>query len=296
MRNHLGKIVDKVQGYTIIDCKKCEFKHVFPFPPEEKLQKLYREDFYSLEKPDYFKHMQKDLEWWMLTYSNYYNLFEKYTRGRRLLEIGSGPGYFLKCGERIGWEVLGFEPSKQAYRYSINKGVKVINDFFTAEKAGTYDKFDVVHLSFVLEHLTDPLALLKNARRMLNKEGLISIISPNDYNPLQNILRRNLDFDPWWIVPEQHINYFDFDSIQKLLKRLKFEIVELQGTFPMEFFLLGGENYVGNNKVGRKSHARRKKFEMAMYKFDRESLNNIYRSLSKFNIGREFLVIGKLIE
>ena len=46
MRNHLGKIVDKVQGYTIIDCKKCEFKHVFPFPPEEKLQKLYREDFY----------------------------------------------------------------------------------------------------------------------------------------------------------------------------------------------------------------------------------------------------------
>jgi len=296
MKNHLGKIVDKVQGYTIIDCRKCEFKHVFPFPPEEKLQKLYREDFYSTKKPDYFKFVQKDLEWWMLTYSNYYKLFEKHTKGKRLLEIGSGPGYFLECGKHMDWEVLGFEPSKQAYMYSIRKGVKVINDFFTIDKAHIYGKFDVVHMSFVLEHLADPLTLLENAKRVLNKGGLISIVSPNDYNPLQNILRRNLDFDPWWIVPEQHINYFDFDSIQKLFKQFQFKIVELQGTFPMEFFLLSGENYIENNTVGRKSHARRKKFEMAMYKFDRERLNNIYKSLSKFNIGREFLVIGKLIK
>ena len=65
---------------------------------DEELEKLYEKEFYSSAKPKYFIHYEEDLPWWMATYRNYYSLLARHTTGRRLLDIGSGPGYFLKCG------------------------------------------------------------------------------------------------------------------------------------------------------------------------------------------------------
>ncbi len=291
---HYGEVVDSKDGFDVIECKICGFKHVIPIPTPEELDKLYKDKFYSTEKPRYFKDVEEDLEWWELTYHYYYELFEKYCPkgNRRLLEIGSGPGYFLKCGKEHGWDVLGFEPSRQAYEYSQKFGVKVINDFFSERNADKYGKFDVVYMNTVIEHLPDPISLIKIAKSVLNPKGVICIISPNDYNPLQNILREKLGYEPWWVAPPQHINYFDFESIKKLLERLGFEVVESTGTFPMEFFLLSGDNYVGNDKLGRKCHLKRKTFEGNMYKYGSKQLNLIYKFLAKQGIGREFVVIG----
>jgi SAM-dependent methyltransferase len=295
-REHQGEVVDSAKGFDVIECQTCGFKHVIPIPTLEELDKLYKDKFYSTEKPRYFKDVEEDLEWWEMTYRNYYQLFEKYCqkKGRRLLEIGSGPGYFLKYGRELGWNVLGFEPSKQAYEYSQKFGVKVANEFFNETSAGKYGKFDAVYMNTVIEHLPDPASLISTTKSVLNPNGIICIISPNDYNPLQNILRDNLTYEPWWVAPPQHINYFDFESIKKLLERLGFEIIESTGTFPMEFFLLSGDNYVGNDELGRKCHFKRKIFEGNMYKYGNEYLNSIYKFLAANGIGREFVVIGRV--
>ena len=293
---HHGEVIDTKEGFDVIECKTCGFKHVIPIPTPGELEKLYKEEFYSTEKPKYFKDTEEDLEWWETTYRNYYELFEKYCPkgSRRLLEIGSGPGYFLKCGKELGWDVFGFEPSKQAYEYSQKFGINVVNDFFSGRNAGKYGKFDVVYMNTVIEHLPDPVSLIKTAMTVLNPGGVICVIAPNDYNPLQNILRENLDYEPWWVVPHHHINYFDFESIKKLLEGLGLEIVESTGTFPMEFFLLSGDNYVGNDELGRKCHFKRKTFETNMYRYGIEQLNMVYKALADNGIGREFVVIGRV--
>lgn len=128
-KKHSGGLVEIKQNFKVINCRPCGFKHVIPNPSDEELKKLYGENFYTHEKPNYYKYVEEDLNWWMMTYRNYYRLFEKYTRGRRLLDIGSGPGYFLKCGKDMGWDVVGVEPSLSAYKYSSKLGVKVINGF-----------------------------------------------------------------------------------------------------------------------------------------------------------------------
>lgn len=292
---HYGEIIDSKDGFDVIECKACGFKHVIPIPTSEELDKLYKEEFYSTEKPTYFKSTEEDLEWWEMTYRNYYKMFEKYCpkKNRRLLEIGSGPGYFLKCGKELDWDVFGFEPSKQAFEYSQKFGVKVINKFFDEKSIKEYGKFNVVYMNTVIEHLPDPISIIKMAKKLLRSNGIICIISPNDYNPLQNILRDNLSYNPWWVAPPQHINYFDFKSIKNILERLGFEIIESTGTFPMEYFLLSGDNYVGNDKLGRKCHSKRKAFEINMYKYGNEHLNRIYKNLANDGIGREFVVIGR---
>src|SRR3989344_8675477 len=112
---HKGKVLDKKEGFSIIECTPCGFKHIDPLLSEEELTKFYEKDFYSKEKPDYFKDTQEDLAWWMATYNNYYSLLEKHTKGRKILDVGSGPGHFLLCGKKRGWDVIGFEPSVEAW-------------------------------------------------------------------------------------------------------------------------------------------------------------------------------------
>lgn len=290
---HQGKIIDRVKNYKVIDCISCCFIHVTPIPTDKNIRKLYKEEFYTKKKPRYFKESEEDLDWWILTYKNYYKILEKLTRGRKLLEIGSGPGYFLQTGKKLGWKVLGVEPSKEAYQYSTNLGVNVVNDYLTGEILRQYGKFDVVCAMFVLEHLIDPHSFVEDVKHLLKKNGFLFLISPNDYNPLQIILNRKMGYKQWWISPPQHINYFNFQSINKFLSTKGFETIDQYSTFPLEYYLLSGDNYIGNQVVGRKCHSKRKAFEINMYKHGREQLNNIYKVLSNYHLGREFVIIAK---
>ncbi|OGF63342.1 SAM-dependent methyltransferase [Candidatus Giovannonibacteria bacterium RIFCSPHIGHO2_01_FULL_45_33] len=290
---HEGPVIDSAGHFNVIECNACKFKHVVPFPTLEELDVLYKEEFYSTAKPKYFASVEADREWWMETYRSYYHLFEKFTKGRKLLEIGSGPGYFLKCGQESGWDTLGIEPSPQAYEYSGKLGVKAINSFFSADIAGQIGQFDVVYMNTVLEHVLDPRALIENANKVLKPSGIICVVSPNEYNPLQIILKERLGYPAWWVAPPQHINYFDFHSIRGLLKNNGFMVLENLGTFPMEFFLLAGANYVGHDDIGKKCHAKRMEFEINMLKYGKAILEDFYKFLAKNNIGREFLVLAK---
>lgn len=294
-REHSGNIIDTKEGSTIIDCNHCAFKHIIPIPLPEELEALYQKEYYSNEKPKYIQEVEEDREWWEITYKDYYRLFEKFLKKetKSILDIGSGPGYFLKCGQELGWTVTGIEPAKQAYEYSQQFSVNVVHDFLTENLAKKLGKFDVIFMDTVIEHVPDPISFLKTAKKMLHEEGIFCIISPNDYNPLQNILREQLHYDPWWVVPRHHINYFDFNSMQNLLEKLGFEILETTATFPMEFFLLCGEEYVGNDKMGRACHAKRKTFEKNLYKSNPKLIQSLYRSLAKMGIGRKFVILAR---
>ncbi len=104
----------------------------------------------------------------------------------------------------------------------------------------------------------------------------------------------NQAYTPWWVVPHHHINYFNFHSMRKLLLSIGFDILESFGTFPMELFLFFGDNYVGNNKIGRECHKKRKKFELAMYKSCPELFKDFRKLLAEKGLGRELVFIARL--
>lgn len=293
MKKHFGKILDKKNGSKVIDCLPCGFVHVLPIPSDEELEHFYKKEFYQQERPNYFKETREDLPWWMATYNNYYQLFELKTKGRKLLDIGSGPGYFLMCGQKRGWRTIGIEPSTPAARHSTKRGLVTVNDFFSYENAENLGLFDVVHAAMVLEHVPDPTRFICDMKKMLKKSGLIAIFSPNDYNPLQAILRTKHKFKPWWVVPKHHLNYFTVKSMSHLLQRLGFVVEDVLGTYPLETFLLAGKNYVGDHVVGRACHAKRKTFEMGLYKKDATTINDLYRGLAAVGLGREFMIIAR---
>ena len=132
---HYGPVLVTVDGHDVIECEACGFRHIDPLFTTEQLKKFYEREFYQSERPDYFQRMEADREWWMLRYRHYYELLEARVRGRRILDIGSGPGYFLDAGRERGWQVVGFEPSLAAADYARARGLTVVNDFFSGAKA-----------------------------------------------------------------------------------------------------------------------------------------------------------------
>jgi SAM-dependent methyltransferase len=294
---HSGEIIDSVKGFDVIECQPCGFKHIVPIPTATELEGLYDEDYYSKEKPLYFERQQEDIEWWDMVYAERYEFFEQHlplTR-RRILDIGCGPGFFLKLGKERGWQTLGIEPSRQAAGHARGLGLDIINEFLSEANADRLGTFDVVHMHEVLEHIPDPTGMLRLAFRLLTPGGLVCVILPNDYNPLQKALREYLGYEPWWVAPPHHINYFDFDSLEGLLQRTGFKVVSRTATFPMEFFLLMGDNYVGNDSLGRACHGRRKKLELNMKLGKLDAVKHaLYAALMEHGIGREAVFIGQV--
>lgn len=292
---HYGPIVVAVDGYDVIDCKACGFRHIDPLFDEDELKKFYDGQFYENERADYFTKAEEDKEWWMLRYRHYYEMLELHTPGRRILDIGSGPGYFLEAGAKRGWEVLGFEPSRLACDYTQARGLKVEHGFFSAAAARDHGTFDAISLSMVLEHVRDPIRLIEEARSLLVPGGLLLLVSPNDFNPLQVSLWKTMGFRPWWVNPKHHLNYFNLESGRRFLAARRFDILHQETSYPLENFLIAGRNYIEKPELGRACHLERKAFESALFTRDPALMRDTAAAWAGQGIGREFILLGRKV-
>ncbi|GAB2924946.1 class I SAM-dependent methyltransferase [Rheinheimera gaetbuli] len=293
---HHGEVLSHANGFDVISCDYCGFNHAIPLPTTDELATVYQHDYYNQEKPLYLERYQQDLAWWNQVYEQRYSMFAKYLKPsqRSILDIGSGPGYFLLKGKSLNWRTFGIEPSEKAAAFSCQLGLDIFNGFFTAETASTFGNVDVINLSLVLEHIPDPAALLQLAHNQLSTGGLICVIVPNDFNPFQQILSKHNGFPQWWVAPPHHLNYFNFTSLSSLISRCGFDILHKESTFPIDMFLLMGENYIGQDDVGRACHAKRMHFEQSLVASGNEQLLlDLYSSLSQLGIGREIVIYAQ---
>lgn len=286
--NHVGEIVCRFDEGEVIDCDECGYKHVMPLPTAEQLKKFYEQEFYQTEKSDYLETSAEDIEWKNTEFERRFQMAEsKLDRGtRKVLDIGCGPGDFLAVGVERGWQVTGIEPSPVAADYASKRNLNVIHGFFDQRLVETLGVFDFIHMSEVLEHIPNPSELLGWAMQLLSPGGVLCISVPNDFSPIQKVLTDTGEFEPWWVVPDHHLNYFDFDTLAVLIKKAGFELLESTTNFPMELFLLMGQNYTKDNKLGRELHQRRKAFDIIMSEHNPELLNRFYTSLAETKMGR----------
>ena len=128
----------------------------------------------------------------------------------------------------------------------------------------------------------------------MNDNGIVCIIVPNDFNPFQIVLRDHLKFSPWWVAPPHHINYFNFDSLSSLVERCGFKVIHKEATFPIDIFLLMGDDYVGNDVVGRVCHTKRMNFEKAITQGGSSNLlSDLYLKIAELGIGREIVIYSE---
>lgn len=297
--NHTGEIVGSAKGYDIIACETCGFCHVVPLPTEEDMADAYAKDYYAQEKPNFLTEAREDQRWAEISQRDRLHAFAELLgpERHRLLDIGSGPGFFLTTAMEAGWQALGVEPSQQAAAFARGNGADVVEDFFSAEMAVSLGMFDVVHMNNVLEHIPDPVSLIRAAYGHITPGGLICINVPNDFTPIQAAARDTAGANDWWIAPPHHLNYFNFASLANLLERLNFAIRIQTTSFPMEMFLLMGDNYIGNGQLGRSCHKKRMAFDLNLESAGAGATRRaFYRALAGAGIGREVVLIAEKLQ
>ena len=265
---HKGKVVAEKGKYKVINCEICGFKHLDPIPSKEEIKGYYERQYYQEKIPKLLDPEKegKELQWSNLWYRDRLLTLNKYIRDepKRLLDVGCGNGFFMKFIGEYGWEAFGIEPSPTASEYARSLGLNVFNttlEEFVENKWFSY--FDAINLKCFLEHIPNPMEILEICKNLLKDSGMICIEVPNDFNILQLQVHK-LGNPQYWIAIPDHINYFDFHSLEKLLESLDFEIVLRTTDFPMELFLLMGGDYVGSDEIGSKCHQKRMKFELSI--------------------------------
>jgi len=219
----------KRSGFRAVNnviCLRCGLIYNNPVPSRETLEKYYKEEFVKDKsgiKDDYQSYIEflrlKNITEKDKTVVSFLRDFLK--SDSRVFDIGCAYGSLLfGLKKEIGCEVSGIEPDslmvEVANKHYGLSGVKqgFIEDYF---KTGR-EKFDLIVLRNVMEHLTNLNGIMKGLKNLMSEQGHLFLVFPNAANfvPERNIYRC-LEFG--------HLYTFTPFSIQQLLFRHGMKVV-----------------------------------------------------------------------
>lgn len=148
----------------------------------------------------------------------------------RLLDIGCGNGKILLLAKKEGWEVEGLELSSYYSETIFNKyGIHVEVKNFLELETTDKEKYDLVILRHVLEHLPDSLLALKKINQLLKIGGLALLEFPNIESIeakikrlVQKIFKKKYKKN---YVPG-HCNEFSKKSFKYLIDKTGFDLIK----------------------------------------------------------------------
>lgn len=275
------------------------YYHLFPVPTRKELKEYYDKEFYSANYAkqinDSAKAVQEEeSEFVTMQYEDVVEILEKEAPGKRIIDIGCGYGNFMKYCKAKGFDVFGLDPSSDAIRNARGMGMTVIEADIEDLKKSVDTKYHSAVLLNVFEHLREPYTTLRDIRDHILEDGGVLVIKvPNEFNALQTIANQAYDLKSWWVSAPQHINYFTIPHLVQLLENNGFSVFLKEATFPLEMFILFGEQYVGNPEVGKAIHNKRVLFDTTLHRYDNAFRHQLYRTFAESGIGREVVVYAK---
>lgn len=287
MDKHIIK--DETWGYYRID----------PLPSKEELDAFYENEFYNQKANQEdnvcsLEQQKQDKEFFETKRERVYDYCRAYFGDGRqlsLLDIGCGFAQSMLYFKKKGFRVSGIDVSSDSVEYARSEGLDAYQVNVEEMAEWNKERFDVVTLFHVFEHIRKPAEAILNIRKhFLKPGGLLVIDLPNEFNDFQLAANEEYKLNSWWVEPPVHINYFSKESFEHVLKRCGYEICQMYADFPMDLFLLMGDVYVNCGEIGKQCHQKRKNFERVLLKQGKkDALNRFYEGLAKLGLGRNLL-------
>lgn len=204
--------------FTFHECASCGLAFAWPRPSAAELAELYGADYFANEAgfgyADYAIGKVNAERMW--TNVSIWSSRPFDSDHRRMLDIGCASGEFAASAARHGWEAWGCEPSPLADS-AREKGVRVVSEL--TDDALPVRDFGLVTAFDVIEHLLDPMDLLRHSRRLVAEDGLLLVETAN-----WDSLGRRLKGPRWaQVSPPEHINFFDGGSLVRALQVAGFD-------------------------------------------------------------------------
>ncbi len=273
-------------------------------PSEEELADYYSTKYYQEEHAIYrSQYSREELQFFDNKNEQRYQIIsELQSNGDRFLDIGCGEGYMLEFFRKKDWTILGLNFSEFGCSKMNPQSVpylmvgNIYENMRRLEQHG--ETFDVIALTNVLEHVLDPIALLKNIRELSHKDSILVITVPNDFSLFQKFLTdQNFINDQFWVAAPDHISYFEKNSLEKACEFGGWLQRDLIADFPIDLFLANKQsNYVLDRSKGKDAHLSRIKLDNYLSGFPLKDVNNFYRGMAKVGLGRNIIGFYKIKE
>ena len=213
------KITDMRYGLTLplYRCNKCGFV----FANVRNLSNLYEE----LIDNEYVKSaLQREKQ---------LNRLLKQTKaflpGKTILDVGAGNGLFVKLAKAEGYNMHGLEPSRFLAEQAQAEGLPIRN---TAIPDYSLNMFDAIYMTDVIEHIAEPLPLLKQYVECLKDGGVLVIVTPNISSLTARMMGKR-----WWHFRIAHVGYYNKRTLEALLRQANLRLIRY--LTPVWFFSAG---------------------------------------------------------
>jgi SAM-dependent methyltransferase len=195
-----GKLLHRVAEWDIVACQACGFAYT---------PRVRHSTATEVDLPEGY------IPTWRARHMQIYRLLEsRLDAGDLIVDVGAG---FAELGRIIlaaaRNRYIGFEPSSSVARNAEARGIALRRELFTSTSLN--EPAGAVVLDNVIEHVADPLALLRTCAQALKPDGILIVIVPNRRD-VRQVIPSWRDREHW--IPPEHVNYFTASSLARAMR------------------------------------------------------------------------------
>jgi len=221
-----------------VRCRKCGHIYLDPRPCLSQAERIYPDDYYThaeTGEENFVSRIRQRLEG-----GRYRELAPMLPRNPAILDVGYGDGRVLLMlrkifGPSAPMQGLDLDPSERIQRKLEDHGIVCAKGLAETFSPGE-QRFDLIVMTQIIEHLWDPRKVLANLRAALNPGGLLFIETPN---PL--CLGRKIQGNVFWggFHRPRHLNLYTKNGFDRLAGDLDMEIVKYSQYANPAFWIIG---------------------------------------------------------
>lgn len=148
-----------------------------------------------------------------------------------LLDVGAGSGILVEEALKLGFEADGIEPSTWLVKQALNRKLPVYEGILP--HPSLKPQYDIITLVDVIEHVSNPVEILSEMKKVLKPNGIILIVTPDVSALVPKLMKSK-----WWHFRLAHIGYFDTKTLNLAMERSGFQKVSIFRPcwyFPMDY-------------------------------------------------------------
>ncbi len=230
---------DSQTGWLRARCPQCGMISVTPIPESEEIRQLYVSEErsehtlqrrYKEETENLLNADEKDCRDLPLYHdiADWGGQFDWQTwdasldKDKRYLDVGCSAGRAVLAMQTCGWNAQGVDLDSDAVQYGKLLGLNLKEGMI--EDIPQEESFHLITLLDVIEHVSDPIALLCQCYKRLQSGGLIVVKTPCA-DSLPHYLVGN-----GWLESKEHLHFFSRQTLRQTLEQAGFHILAIRQT------------------------------------------------------------------
>ena len=224
--NNIVDIVENIweNNKNVYECSNCKL-YFIDEPSQSEIEFLYNSDFYARNNNIIYKFIDAKMKYARaLNRFNYIKKFIKKTDNLNVLEIGASDGLLLSIFKKENFNVFGYELNENARKEALKKYDIKMKDDFLKDKNIDKNKYNIVIMSHILEHFTNPKYILNSVHNFIGGGVNDILFIEIPYTPNYKIVSK----DEMKIFFEtEHTVHFNEKNISLLMKECNFKILDI---------------------------------------------------------------------